>query len=472
MDPATKLSHLPADVVLSIFLCCDICTVICVAQTCKSLHELAFSKTVWLALVGDLRRRCILDTSCTPNPQDLSLDELINLVKRLTFGPTTRSSLDSGFTPEVTREIVLHANIAPGRFLLLGNRIAKLLPSGRHVLFINRRNLECWHVLKERLVWTHSSTVEDAWVQSFAAEEMGGGDSVIIMICERTYPAIRDRENYIEIVDVNLSKGTHEVILIARAPDTDNHPFKYPVLSGSLAAVTTGSKGNQFLIIDWTQRSALVVQCHPRLPSPSRMELIPGHIVLTTFSIQNRSEIHLISTQTLRLHWIPATPPSGVGEFNFVPIDVIQKLSTIPGPDITMHANSDVSHSFDQISVWPNPLQDGAYRLWISESLWAAARDALLRCYQLSSSDGGHLQLSQRARYPAYRNDMSRSMTYSGHTLLMPWGQPGAMIISPTSGAEVGDVQLTHSGDHVHLSPFSGALTYVAETCVVVRYYK
>ncbi|KAJ7512232.1 hypothetical protein B0H11DRAFT_1950265 [Mycena galericulata] len=345
-------------------LCCDICTVICVAQT---------------------------------SPQKI--------------GPTTWSSPDSGFTPEVTREVVLHRNIAPGGLTLPGKRIAKLLPSGRLVLFIDQRNFD-----------------------------------------------------YIEIVDVNLSKGTHEIILIARAPDTDvDDPFKYPVLWGSLAAVDAGSKGDQFLVIDCTQRSALVVQCHQRPQAPSPSRLIPGHIVLTTFSIKNRnrSEIHLISTHTLGPHWIPATPPDGVGEFNL-------KLSTIPGPD--MHA--DVWHNFDQISVWPKPLQDGTYRLWISESLWAAARDPSLRCYKLSPSDGGHLQLSQRARYSAYRKDLYRSITYSGHTLRTPWGEPDAKIISSTSGADVGDIPLTDSRDHVHLSPFSGALTYVSETSVIVRYYK
>ncbi|KAJ7472921.1 hypothetical protein B0H11DRAFT_2037760, partial [Mycena galericulata] len=250
------------------------------------------------------------------------------------------------------------------------------------------------------------------------------------MICERTYPATRDGENYIEIVDVNLSKGTHKVIIIARAPDTDfDNPFKYPALSGSLAAVTTGSDGDQFLVIDWTQRSALVVQCHPGPPSPSRMELIPGYIVLMTFSIKNWSEVHIISTKILRPHWIPATPPDGVGEFNLVPIDVIQKLSTIPGPEINPY---EFWHCFEQISVWPNPLQDGAYRLWISESVWAAARDPSLIYYHLSPSDGD-LQLSQRGRYPASKLDVHPSITYSGHALLMPWGQPDAMIISPTS---------------------------------------
>ncbi|KAJ7831536.1 hypothetical protein B0H14DRAFT_3464002 [Mycena olivaceomarginata] len=103
---APTFSELHADVIFSIFACCDIVTVISIAQTCKSLHDLAFSKTTWLALVEDLRQRSILDASCTPDLQDLTTEELIGIVKPLETGP---SSWGAALAPNISKEISLQA---------------------------------------------------------------------------------------------------------------------------------------------------------------------------------------------------------------------------------------------------------------------------------------------------------------------------------------------------------------------------
>ncbi|KAJ7917945.1 hypothetical protein B0H13DRAFT_1869857 [Mycena leptocephala] len=138
------------------------------SQTCKSLYELAFTKTTWLALVVDLRRRLILDAARTPDLQDLTTEELIAIVKRLKTGP---SSWGAGGAPHISKEIIVQVKMRRG-----GYHHAKLLRSGGHVLFHNYGALECWDVARDHLVWGYTPLVEGGEVICFAAEENGGGE--------------------------------------------------------------------------------------------------------------------------------------------------------------------------------------------------------------------------------------------------------------------------------------------------------
>jgi hypothetical protein len=95
---------------------------------------------------------------------------------------------------EISRQITLHPTIRTGPGILDWENEAKLLPSGRHVLFNNWDILECWNVADDRLVWKYTSAVERASVLQFAAEETGQGDSLIVLVCIRTYPDADDRK--------------------------------------------------------------------------------------------------------------------------------------------------------------------------------------------------------------------------------------------------------------------------------------
>ncbi|KAJ7669824.1 hypothetical protein DFH06DRAFT_156997 [Mycena polygramma] len=191
MSSRSLFSDLPADVVFSIFARCDIYTVVSVGQTCQYLHGLAFDKSVWLGLVDNLRRRSILDRHCTSSIESLSTDQLIQIVKRLVNGPETWSPQSSGSMAEVQAKITLHPSIQTGLDRAYGGNVTKLLPSGRYVLFNTSLTLGCWNVAEDRLVWKHTSAIDSARVQEFAAgrEE---GDSLVIMICLRTYRIAHD----------------------------------------------------------------------------------------------------------------------------------------------------------------------------------------------------------------------------------------------------------------------------------------
>lgn len=131
---------------------------------------------MWLVLVGDLRRRFILDAALTANIQDLTTNELVGLVKHLETGPATWSPGASGFVPELFKALIINSESQTD------TAKPQLLPSGRHVLLSSSKQLECWEVQEDPLVWKHIPAVERAQVDSFAAEEADG--ALTILICE------------------------------------------------------------------------------------------------------------------------------------------------------------------------------------------------------------------------------------------------------------------------------------------------
>ncbi|KAJ6512383.1 hypothetical protein DFH09DRAFT_1374215 [Mycena vulgaris] len=442
-------SELAPDVLFSIFACCDISSVVSISQTCRNLHDLAHHKSVWLVLVGDLRQKSILDSAL--DLQDLSTDDLINLVKSLLTGPETWSPRDSGFIPELSKEIVLHPKIAHG---LYWENEAKLVPSERYVLFNNWHTLECWDVAEDRLVWKHASIVEHASVLEFAAEEIEGDNVLVVMICERTYPNNRGQENFVEIVEVDLRTVTHRVLILTRAPDTAyDNPFSHPVILGTIAAVGTTRPTDRYFFVNWKTQASFVL--HGGQRSLSLVALIPGHVILKAASTDGEEEIHVISNDALHSHLIPAIGFADICEFNTVLPDQIAKLSTLSDPDAW--------ETFFGMSVHASPIHDGEYRVWVSGS-------AYLWSYQLSLPIGQPPQWRQRGLVPAQQRASYQEIAYSGHSLI--YDDPRRSIVPATLTSHSGEMDLEGCGDCVHIAPYSGALIYSTDISVVIRYFK
>ncbi|KAJ6472398.1 hypothetical protein C8R45DRAFT_411106 [Mycena sanguinolenta] len=265
MSAALVLSDLAPDVIFSILACCDIASVVSVGQTCRCLHTLAFDKSVWLGLLHNLQRRAILDQNCTPSLETLSKDEMIGVVRRLLTGPLTWSAqdLNSDSAPKVSKHITLHPfGTRPGALGRL--KRAKLLPSGRYILFPNRRTtLECWNITDNKMAWRYTTAIEHANIYEFAAEEREFDSTIMILVCVRTLPLgnnITKRLNYVEVVSVDIHGGTQNCLLTARAPDSGHdNPLRDPIIYANLAAVDTSS---QHMILNWATQSYLIVDGH------------------------------------------------------------------------------------------------------------------------------------------------------------------------------------------------------------------
>ncbi|KAJ7452650.1 hypothetical protein FB451DRAFT_1282771 [Mycena latifolia] len=458
LSQTSLFSELAADILFAVFACCDISSVVGISQTCKYLHDLAFHKSVWLLLVGDLKRRAMIDSSL--DLQALSTDELVNLVKGIITGPETWSPRAAGFAPEVAQEIVLHPKIATGAGILHGENQAQLVSSGRYVLFNNWTTLECWDVTQDRLVWKHTSTVDDARVVAFAAEEIEGGNALVIMICQRTYPRSDDRKNLVEIVELDVRQGTHDVLLFTGTPDTYyDDPFRDPVLlHGALAAVSITGRENTILLFDWKAQSVFALVGNEGYSA--LIALIPGHVILKAASSNGGEQIHLISNDALPTH-----PISTSGSVPLVPWDDIPKLSTLSDPDAWGW------EPFQQMWVHASPIRNGEYRIWLYNSYYLVNTQPYgsFWSYRLSIAPGRPPQWHERPMAPSRGDAYYVAMTYSGHVLLFTNSRS---LIIRIAAPESGEVDLAGHGQHVQVSPYSGAITYSTHNSIVIRYFK
>ncbi|KAF8199920.1 hypothetical protein K438DRAFT_1822819 [Mycena galopus ATCC 62051] len=409
------LSNLPADLIFSIFHYCDISTVVFTGQTCRYLHDLAFCRNIWLGL---------LELVGVPDLQNLDTDDLLKLAKRMITGP------EHG--PEVFKEILSPWDSA-----------AVLLPSGRHILFRTPTKLECWDVTCDKLVWRHISVLGSSPCFSdirFAVEEMHGGNELVVMVCQQCDDAIGQFFRFVEIVKLLLS---------ARVPQT---AWVFVTLhSRSLAVVSTTS--NTYFIADWKAQTSF---CWLELPC--RVELLPEHILVKAAAetvnedeLGVQEEVHIISNEALHTHLIPVVDLDGFGEFSTVSSDALPKLSTL--------SSRETRHSFSQISVHTSPDVENAplrYGLW---------------SYQLSIPVGQPPRWRERGVYPAWKGAAYGYSTYSGHAIL--YGNPQRWIVPPTQTQDLGEVDFPGcTTEYVHISPYSGAVTYPTEDTVIIQYFK
>ncbi|KAF7349486.1 hypothetical protein MSAN_01738900 [Mycena sanguinolenta] len=452
---ALLLSDLPPDIIFSIFACCDIASVVSVSQTCRDLHALAFEKSVWLVLLDDLRRRCILDRNCTPNIDTLSTAEMIDIVKRLITGPQTWSPEELDSVAEISRKITLHPTIAAASKWI----VPQLLRSGRYVLFLNLYRLECWSVLDDRLVWTHTFPLDDMEVYGFAAEEADA--DVKIMVCFTAFLNAETR-SYVEIVDLDLQTGTHNSLLVARVPNSDDtDPFSRPAVCGALAAVRLSvDLGELYMIVNWRKKLYLVLQAND-LNTRLHGALIPGHILFS-----EEARLHLISSDMLSSHWAPIIATDGCTEPSPVFLKDIPKLRTL-----------DASHTeqrFDSIYAHESPIRDGRYSVWIY-SKRHVHRDFL--SYRLSIPANEEPEWSQRTRSTLQpgRSYSYHPITYCGHSITSRGHQRGPFTIFSVASVSFGtaEVELPPSAAiHTDIAPYSGALTYSTDSSIVIQYYR
>ncbi|KAJ6476853.1 hypothetical protein C8R45DRAFT_1216696 [Mycena sanguinolenta] len=458
MATALLLSDLPADIIFSIFARCDVASVVSVGQTCRCLHLLAFEKSVWIVLLGDLRRRCILDRNCTPNLETLSTAEMIEVIKRLISGPQSWNPGEFHFGAGIPRKITLHPTLDP---LTLKWSIAKLLPSGRYLLFSNVKQLECWSVANDSLVWTYTST-ENIALEEVAVEETE--TDVTIMLCVHTYPDGEPGPKFTEIVKLDFRTMTHTSLLIALAPG-HTQSFSHPRICGALAVVSLGMDTGESLhmILNWKQKSYCLVQGGDWDGFSVSHVLIPGHILLS-----EPDWLYLISSDTLCNYWAHTNGP--LAEFSPVLVKDIPKLRTFKA--------SDVEQNFREIYAHESPIRDGDFSIWIYGKSHSTNRGALLS-YRLSIPARGDPQWCLRIQSGVERGQVLEgfyhAVAYGGHRLYSPLN-PEHTIFSaalPLTSRRTVRVGLPPDlGDAIDIAPYSGALTYCTDSSVVVQYYK
>ncbi|KAJ7149626.1 hypothetical protein C8R46DRAFT_1198640 [Mycena filopes] len=455
---AAFISELPADVVFSIFLYCDIASVVLVGQTCRYLHDLAFHPSVWLALLQDLKRRFILSDAVSPNLEEASTSELINVARRLLWGPDTWSPTSAGFTPEVAQRITLH----PTEIHNWQNE-ARLSPSGRFVLLCKWGTLECWDVGADRMTWRYLSGSE---FLVFAVDEVVDDDKLVIMTCESTYSG--PRTHCIQIIELYPRSGADSNLLKVSCPTPPHSAFMRPVICGGVATVALSWRQNLLLVLDWKAQSAFVV-CTPDTQS-NVADIIPGHLILQTLNTGDGSTyLYLIDLRdALRTYGVPLNLLN-VDAFPFNSVELNQLPKILTQEVVTPRAERS-SSAEQRLYAHARPLHRDAYRIWVH-----SAEDALLRSYDLALTPTPVWR--ERTRAPSRTKLYYRHIAYSGHTQWFErvFGDPVHQILPPSIPAPPltrGELNLAGAADFTHVSAYSGALTFATESNVVVLYFR
>ncbi|KAJ7223100.1 hypothetical protein GGX14DRAFT_426842 [Mycena pura] len=437
MPPAPHLSNLPPDIVFSVFAHCHVAAV--VASTCRYFHLLALEKSVWIRLVRDLQRRGILDTACCPDITALSVMQLIKLA---VLGPETWSR---GHVPEVSKQVALQPTAGFDKTRV---GVAELLPSGRYVLLLKSMVLECWDVAEERALWTRSFAegVELMSSLRFAAEEMNGGTSVIIMVCVCAHTDDdAEPQNYIEIIDLDLRKGTHDLLLTHLTDSDFRTRFWKPVICSPIACITTVSekRANMHFIVNWETQSALYLKCRSaKYWQPSLVALIPGHIFV---SLANRDQICLVSTDMLGAYWAPLNREQTIA------VDDIPKLHTF-------------EHS-GNIAGMSSPLRRGSYRIYAFGPMYDGGHVARVR-YKFAVDTGAGISAvpppTQPVQLPLAKNLFS--ISYAGHCLVSDPPDQQFAIVPPAPGAAALRLQIN--------ARYGGTMVCCARKSVIIQYYR
>lgn len=449
------------DVLVDVLCFCDISTVLSMSEACKRFHSLAFSRTVWLALICGLHDRNFIDLFPGQRLQDLPVTALVDLAKRTVQGP--RSWTSSGLT--VARLITLNTGVSltPGSQHLKAN----LLSGGRFVLFTNMRQLRCWSVAEDKLVWEYegdwgSST---AYVDEFSAEVIDEGRAAVVAVglSVPTMPFLTNK--CLDVIHLDLCQGMsysiirHDLAGLIEA----GIPFSTQVCGDFAIARLGNCENGKIYLLKLSTKSCRTFTMQSR---HYEVELIPGYMILVEFNTNTSSYLRVWDTNTLMGFLVDRDYA--------IELDVPPILSeTI---SFTWYPGSAVC-----LSAHASPLQWGLYIVWLSVVVRGVI---IIHRYCLSVIQSRRLSFHRTLSQPLvlwenYFRDDSR-ISYAGHANVVSRIGYGRQILplakwildspgtnSPSSKWRKKKLKLAthaialpdyHTNVPVQLSAYSGAL--------------
>ncbi|KAF7319156.1 hypothetical protein HMN09_00252000 [Mycena chlorophos] len=442
-----RVTTLPEDILFSVLRWCDVASVI---STCRTLREASRETHVWRALIRELQSNWVLESSI-PNLGELSLDQLINLVKRAVQGPDSWNRTDASewLTPVVSKTFQIGANIPSGPGILTWENDARLVPNGKFVLFMKWGTLESYDVAKNKLVWTYISPVQALLppqhycaVRDFAFGKHPdkGGDWLVVMIGERTYPPHASglsRQNYMTILELDPSSGNHAPLLVTRTPSTSfDNPFSRLSVDGDFAIADCGP-GN--LLVDWRAGRYLWFK---------QSEVYRWRITV----VLRRALIVAVGQHATELWVVPIIDTFEKCGRPITELEHDEGTSTLPSA-LRRSAARTVAHTFTpsgsskndvEISLHQSPLSPDIWRLWVYTvgdnqksasdlgSNESKLTHVLCRC-KIDGSTGEIKNVSSAPSESLYVR-APNGLSYSGHAQIFDaYGRRWQLIVPPPS---------------------------------------
>ncbi|KAJ6486445.1 hypothetical protein C8R47DRAFT_1320915 [Mycena vitilis] len=483
---ATKLGlcDLVEDVLLLILAECDILDVLAIGAVSKCLRRLACSHDMWALLVTNLTKRGFIDRQ-RDDFEDLNTDQLVSLVKRPLRGPRTWAAAStkslvqrsvntlgklvrklSANPPSAgeSRRIVLHPEITTGPGMQFKQNIAKLLPGGEFVLFLNSARLECWSVFEDRLVWKHAPTMDQVNVRDFDAEL--AGHQLVILTCQRERGGHVAGKTFLEVCTLDTNSGLSCLELVTRVADAANAAVDSPHWGCSVCGDIVAAylyREHRVVLVNWRTRSQIVLETNTTHlhEFESQFVLVPDFLVSAQRDSNGKQRLAVTPWASLGF-WEPTSilkePAAHI------------KAADIPvRTDDAIALQGHLSLSWRR-SLWVhhNPLRRGRYKVWLHT---VVDRNDRLCSYDLERRDGG---MSWRlvSSTPMSGRIGPSGLALSGHAIGWHIGESGQMVFAPAhrdTDSGLRDIlKIDGRSNLVHLSSYSGALTYSTRQEIVI----
>ncbi|KAJ7185490.1 hypothetical protein C8R46DRAFT_1342744 [Mycena filopes] len=457
-------------------------TLIALSETNKYLFHLTHH--VWISLVTKMRERHFIDT----RPDDVNINEPVARLRRLLYGPKSWQDTGTSGTrdnfgrqsgsrlknflrkpsklfsavPMISRQTTLHPHLAPFPEIDGHENEARLLPGGRYVLFQNGLHLGCWSVFEDRLVWTHTSSPSGVMLDFAAEFQTDTAEQLLVVMCQRTKPF--PRKNFIEVHTLDLASGRSSLVLVTRGPDSLDDPYTGCTICGDIIAVEFFN-ARKVLLINWRTSSSLVISTdNPHYP---RIALVPGHLVLTLLGPRGGHKLGVspLAALTSWEHVDGVNPPSTH--------IMASSLSTSVSETFVMNGQSGNPVATTRTSLWvyENPTARGRYRVWLHLS----NRTAALVGYDFFVR-GSRVYWLRLLCTRTASNTLPIGVSFSGHIVGRHVNSGKTVVLPPVllDGEEEAPqktLKLPGHRTYIHLSPYSGALTYSTEKSLVIVYH-
>ncbi|KAF7294586.1 hypothetical protein MIND_00995100 [Mycena indigotica] len=474
------LSELPTEVIVEILLCCDVFGVINIGETCKHLHEISCSKSVWISLIIDLKLRGVIDGRLVPQPTQLSLSELVGLAQRVLHGPKSWRPLPGAIelTPEVLRYVSLGPCTARPAY-------CRLLPDGRHFLLNNDGTLECWEVERNQRVWQSPLSKSGLEILSFALEQNELGVVMIAATCLQAgmfANASRAPRVYVDVSELDL-RNLDNIIHTQH----QLYPGGFDVLDLTVLAVSGDlvlfhSIVGGFLLIDWRTGTAGFLKAHHRT-----FKLALG---ATFMAMLSETRLRFFDTASLRSHLSVVDPDALLDSARIVFLEELRPFlkhrlqSPVAEPTSSTELSTGGLSLELAIYVYPNPLAHGTYRIWLVQSATNGRSPKVSYLHRLSlvyppqSPSTPPVLYSTQSAPSVVSSGHAAQISFSGHSVA---AQRSARVDAAAAASVVdrhhvqGQMELVHLPRAVTptVALYSGALTYLeyATGKVTIVYY-
>ncbi|RDB28264.1 hypothetical protein Hypma_001455 [Hypsizygus marmoreus] len=235
------------------------------SETCRTLHDVAFSKNMWLSAIVALTAGHYLDEDAIQRLRPITTHKLVDIARKLSHGPEWSPEYpDGAIVPRaaivnIAEHVLLMVPQAEAALMAIGmiqrtpsyRHSMRLLPGGEYLLCHGSSKLQCYNVVENMLVWAYfSSCCDDSLVKDYATVLVDQGTQAIIVVTLCSGLQLGDSRNtrVAEVIQLDLRTAAFRSLLTPEAPETsDEGDFTDPLIAVDFIALRLSFTGRTVL---------------------------------------------------------------------------------------------------------------------------------------------------------------------------------------------------------------------------------